>query len=63
MAKPMKNIAANITELTRYDALTDKINVQVVKRMQDIRKLVHRQSWKPDTVNPLIQAKLSKMLP
>ncbi len=61
MPKSDKFLTANITDLARYDVLTDKINVQVVKRIQDIRKIVYRKSWQSDTVSPLIQAKLSEM--
>ncbi len=63
MSQTKRTLATSISGITQYDGLTDKINLQVLKRVQEIRKIVHRQSLKSENLNPLIQAKLSEILP
>lgn len=62
MANSKKKLTANIADNTRYGMVTEKINVQFVKRVQDIRKISHRKMWQSEVMNPLIQAKLAQLL-
>lgn len=59
--KKNTNLIAN--ENGRRDFLVEKVNVQVIKRVHDVRKVVQRQLWRPASLNPLVQAKLSNLLP
>jgi hypothetical protein len=61
MARSKKTISANLAEMARYQELTGKINVKVMKRVHKIRQVVQRRSWRSDSINPLIQAKLSQL--
>lgn len=62
MSRTKRTLATSMSGKTQYDGLTDKINLQVLKRLQEIRKIVNRQSLKTENLNPLIQAKLSEIL-
>ncbi len=61
MRKKNTNLIAN--ENGRRDFLVEKVNVQVVKRVHEARKVVQRQLWRSDGLNPLVRAKLSDLLP
>lgn len=59
--KKVTNLMAE--ENGRREFLTEKVNAQVMKRVHEVRKVVQRQLWRPTSLNPLVQAKLSDLLP
>ncbi|MCA9936243.1 MAG: hypothetical protein H6662_00460 [Ardenticatenaceae bacterium] len=59
--KTAKTLADNFIEATHYQDLTEKVNVQAIARLQEIRKVVHREALRSDGMNAMIQAKLANL--
>lgn len=63
MCNSKKMFTANLVEKSRFQESAGKINIKVLKRVHKIRQVVQRKSWRPDALNPVIQAKLSNLHP
>ncbi len=63
MSTRQKNTNLIANETGRRDYLVGKVNVQLARRVHAVRKVVQRQLWRPASLNPLVQAKLSDLLP
>lgn len=63
MADSKQFSKVTVSKAARFGMLNDKVNVQFMKRVQEIRKIAQRHSWKPEALTPLVQAKLSNLLP